>query len=103
MTNSIEYREKIIDTAKSVVCNGRENQYGGPEENFKLIAEVWSTKLREIFKKRDTLTPHDVAMLMIDLKLVRILTGNMNEDNWVDIIGYAACGAACQKVEKSNE
>jgi hypothetical protein len=34
---------------------------------------------------------HDVAALMIGLKLARI-QAQPKRDNWLDICGYAACG-----------
>jgi hypothetical protein len=41
----------------------------------------------------DELTPADVAAMMILMKVSRITTSPGKEDNWVDIAGYAACGA----------
>lgn len=35
----------------------------------------------------------DVAMMMALLKIARIRTGTATDDSYVDLAGYAACGA----------
>ncbi len=80
-------REEVLNTAKKYVCGDRENEYGSPEDNFRDIAEFWS-----IFKGV-TFTPTDVAMMMALLKIARIKSGTATEDSFVDLAGYAACGA----------
>ena len=78
-------RERILDTAKSVVTGKREQEYGKVEDNFSTIAELWSAYL-------DTnVSALDVAMLMSLLKIARIRAGG-TEDSFVDLAGYAACG-----------
>lgn len=84
-------RESILQEAIRCVCGEREQQYGSPENNFKTIAELWSTYLEM------DVTPVDVAALMILLKVARVASGNGKNDNWVDIAGYAACGGELQK------
>ena len=39
-----------------------------------------------------TFTAHDVAAMMILLKVARLATSPDKWDNWVDIAGYAALG-----------
>ena len=39
------------------------------------------------------ITPVDVAAMMALLKLARVAEGHGKTDNWVDLAGYAACGA----------
>ena len=38
-------------------------------------------------------TANDVAMMMALLKIARIRTGTATDDSYVDLAGYAACGA----------
>ena len=89
-------RKDILDTALKCVNGDRDEQYGNPENNFKLIAELWMAYLdscgavltgTEVF-----LRPEDVASMMSLMKIARIATGVSKEDNWVDLAGYAACG-----------
>lgn len=80
-------RVETLDRAKQCVCGQRENEYGSPEDNFRSIAALWST-----YKNTD-FTATDVAMMMALLKIARIKTGTATEDSFVDLAGYAACGA----------
>ena len=80
-------RETILDDAMHAVCGDRDHQYGSPEDNFDQIARFWSVYLHS------DLTSCDVANMMILFKLARNMTGEPKLDNWVDIAGYAACGA----------
>ena len=79
-------RAIVLDTAKSYVLNDRNSQYDTPERNFEMIAELWMAYTRYTF------TPHDVAAMMIMVKLSRITTSPSVLDHWIDIAGYAACG-----------
>lgn len=79
-------RESILDEAKTNICGQRELDYGSPESNFGIIANLWSEYLGT------KVTPVDVAMLMILLKVARIRNGGGSGDSFVDIAGYAACG-----------
>lgn len=78
-------RADILDCAKLVVNGAREKQYGKPEDNFAIIAKLWSAY------KGDSFTPVDVAMMMALLKIARIKTGVGTVDSFVDLAGYAAC------------
>ena len=79
-------RSEILKRADEIVNGHRENEYGSPEDNFKLISEFWSSYLGY------PVLPEDVAVMMIFLKIARINTGIGSADCWIDIAGYAACG-----------
>lgn len=89
-------REKVLRDAMSVVCQDRETKYGSPEDNFECIAKLWS-----VYKGVE-FSPLDVAMMMDLLKIARIKTGTATEDSFVDLAGYAACGAEIA-LKKNNE
>lgn len=78
-------REDILDKAKECVCGQREQDYGSPENNFQLIADLWSVYLGI------DISPVDVAMMMVHLKTARVKTGGGTIDSLVDIAGYSAC------------
>ena len=78
-------RADILDRAKAIVTGEREKQYGKPEDNFAIIAELWSAYTGYKF------SPVDVAMMMALLKVARIKTGVGTVDSIVDLAGYAAC------------
>ena len=79
-------RPEVLDTAKKCVCGQREQDYGSPENNFQIIADLWSAYYGQKF------TALDVSMMMTLLKIARIRTGTATEDSFVDAAGYVACG-----------
>lgn len=79
-------REEILSKAKECVCGQREQDYGSPENNFQLIADLWTDYLGKL------ISPTDVAMMMALLKIARIRNGGGTGDSFVDLAGYAACG-----------
>ena len=81
-------RKEILDTAIKTVCEDRQDSYGKPEDNFAIIADLWSGYLGGVMLKAE-----DVAVMMILLKIARIRTGKYKPDNFIDIAGYAACAA----------
>lgn len=78
-------RPEILEAARVCVCGEREQEYGTPENNFNLIAQLWSAYTGHDY------TAVDVAMMMGLLKIARIKTGTGTEDSFVDLAGYAAC------------
>lgn len=82
-------REELLEKARKCVCGEREQDYGTPENNFDMISDLWTAYLDTPICKRD------VAAMMILLKVARIATSSImgTDDTWVDIAGYAACGA----------
>ena len=78
-------RESILDAAKRCVCGDRDKQYGPPEDNFAVIAALWTA-----YTGTD-ITPKDVAMMMALLKIARAKAGS-KPDTYIDLAGYAACG-----------
>lgn len=83
------FRKQILENAIRTVCQDRRDQYGQIEDNFGLIADLWSSYLGA------SVTAVDVTMMMGMLKMARIKTGKYTQDNFVDLAGYAACGAEC--------
>jgi hypothetical protein len=80
-------RQQTLEQATACVMKDRQATHGKPENSFALIAKFWSAYLGiEIM-------PHQVAELMILLKVARAKINAINEDNRVDIAGYSACAA----------
>ena len=83
-------RADVLEQAKTIVNGERDEEYGVPENNFGRIARLWSTYLDE----PDRIGPEDVAIMMMLLKVARLRSSFYESmDSWVDIAGYAACGA----------
>ena len=82
-------RKECLDAAATCVLQDRQSQYGGMEDNFRIIAGMWSLYLGQ------PVQAHDVAAMMALLKIARAKSNPGHEDNWVDLAGYAACAAEC--------
>lgn len=96
--DTLNTRSYILREAERCVCGHREQDYGSPEDNFKIIAHLWSAYLDH------SVTPLDVAMMMSLLKVARIRTGNGTMDSFIDLAGYAACGGEIKDVmNKTNK
>lgn len=96
-------RAAVLEKARACVCGEREEDYGSPEDSFGCIAELWEAYLRAACIAPDAtvaVTPTDVAMLMALLKIARVGTSFVGgtADSFVDLAGYAACGAECAEV-----
>ena len=88
-------RESMLDECKEIVTKHRQSQYGTPENNFKRIALMWSGYLGIEIES------HDVAAMMILLKVARSTNSPGKADNWIDMAGYAACG--CEVATKEAD
>jgi len=72
-----EIEKKIIDD--------RQKDYGNYQENFIMLAEMFTIILASSLKKR--IKPHQVGQLMMGLKLYRS-TKNFKADNYLDMSIY---------------
>jgi hypothetical protein len=66
------------------VVEHRERVYGSPTENFSRVSERWSQVLGI------EVSPAQVALCLIDLKLARLTHDPSHLDSIVDVAGYAA-------------
>ncbi len=100
--------EALLRDALAAVTGERRKAYGDPENNFKLIAELFGSYLghRRIhggladgvsgqLSLNDNIKPGDVAVLMVLVKVARLAQTPGHRDSLLDIAGYAACGARC--------
>lgn len=81
-------RSETLTTAEKLINGDRNNHYGPPSQDFTRTARLWTTYL----DGRTTVEAHDVAIMMILLKISRIRWSPEQHDHWIDIAGYAACG-----------
>lgn len=87
-------RADVLDAAARAVMVDRAATHGAAEDTFGAIAKVWSARLGV------AVTPAQVALLLIDLKVCRAWGNPGHDDNWVDIAGYAACGGELAGVDR---
>ena len=75
--------EKFLKHVANVIAE-RGTQYGDASGNMAAIAARWSSTLgREV-------TPAQVVLCLLDLKLARLAHDPTHEDSAVDVCGYAA-------------
>jgi hypothetical protein len=92
-------RTQILDEAKRLVCSDKNVDYGEPEANFRVIADLWTA-----YVKGNEVNGHfdadDVAVMLALVKVGRIVSGGYKNDSLVDLIGYAACA---EELASENE
>lgn len=89
-------REEVLDAASKCVTGKRTLDYGTPESNFQIIANLWSAYMGVEF------TALDVSMMMALMKIARIRNGGGTGDSFVDLAGYAACGGEIASTKKEQ-
>ena len=75
--------ELMLRQAAAVVAN-RRDIYGNPVTSMTAVARRWSITLEH------PITPTQVALCLIDLKLARLAHQPDHLDSMVDVAGYAA-------------
>lgn len=73
----------ILKHAADVLAE-RSKAYGAPDKAMAAIAARWSLTLGH------PITPAEVVLCMLDLKLARLRRDPGHQDSMVDVIGYAA-------------
>lgn len=73
----------LLDEADAVIAQ-RAEAYGPAADSMAVIAARWSLTLGT------TVTPAQVVLCMIDLKLARLSHNPKHRDSAIDVIGYAA-------------
>ena len=75
---------QILNQASVLVQGQREKDYGDKTENHNNIARLWSAYL-EI-----KIEAHDVALMMVLLKMARTKLGEVSKDTYIDMSAYSA-------------
>ena len=84
-------KEEILAEASRIISRDRNLSHGDAYKNHADIAEYWNIFLDDKLKPMANITPSDVALMMILLKISRNNKGKkFNIDNFGDIAGYAA-------------
>ena len=89
--------EENLKTALKLLGGKRQHEYGNKKENHENIARLWSAYLDH------PLSAHDVAILMLLLKVARAKFGNPSSDTYIDMVGYSAiAGELCDEDNKKH-
>tara|TARA_Y100001972_G_scaffold33226_1_gene41272 strand:- start:1708 stop:1971 length:264 start_codon:yes stop_codon:yes gene_type:complete len=76
--------DENLKEALKILKGPREKEYGNKKENHDNIAKLWSAYLNI------NLTAHDVALMMLLLKVARTKSPNPTRDTYIDMVGYSA-------------
>lgn len=89
-------RAEVLNAAAQAVAD-RGLNYGSPEDNFLRIARLWNAHLRNkgLLAYSYGVDETDVALMLAAVKMARLANDASHADSWIDIAGYAACGAEC--------
>jgi hypothetical protein len=79
----------VLDEAKEIIGERGQN-YGGIEDNFTNISLIMARSTNRM------LSPYDIAMLMVAVKLSRISQSPGKRDSYLDAINYLAF--ACELI-----
>jgi hypothetical protein len=94
--------KQVCETAAGLVGGDRAKSHGDKTENHRNIATLWNAYLGWRLGEGCLLKPEDVALMMLLLKVARTKTGTFNEDDFVDMAGYAGCAAEIAGLEDAK-
>jgi hypothetical protein len=77
-------REEILQEALRLTSTDRQKNYGEPFINHKRIADIWTVLLGV------EVTPSQVALCMVGVKLARLVETPTHMDSFVDMAAYAS-------------
>lgn len=86
--------------ADSLVQGARNATYGDARDDFRRIGNLWTSYLDgKGYRLDHEITPSDVALMMVLLKMARLMETPSHRDSMVDIAGYTACLAHIEGLE----
>jgi hypothetical protein len=81
----------ILIEANNLINGQRQNDYGDKTANFSRIADGWNLVLKDKLIPGKAITPQEVALCMIQLKVARLCASPLHRDSALDIAGYIGC------------
>ncbi len=83
---------EIADIAARLVSGDRDKTHGDKRENFQNCADLWTAWIKLRYPGCEvSLDASDFGAMMVLVKMARTLSGTINQDDYVDMCGYAAC------------
>lgn len=81
----------MLHKAEALINGDRQQDYGDKLQNFAQIAMLWQGLLATKLKVTSAITPEDVALCMMAVKMARLAKSPDHKDSILDIAGYAGC------------
>ena len=89
--------KEFLQEATKLSSEQRQKDYGDKVNNHKNIARLWSAYL-------DTkIEAHDVAVMMVLLKIARTKLGAISKDTYIDMAAYSAIAGEIKFKEPKEE
>lgn len=80
----------MLQKAHAIIYGDREDTYGNPGKNLKVIAEFWSVHLTAKFGEPVEISINDVCGMMVLLKQARLINSPDHLESEIDVCGYTA-------------
>lgn len=87
-------KKPMLQVAHETINGARQNDYGDKLLNFSQISMLWTALFSH--KLNEAITPEEVAMAMIQVKLSRLVKSPGHKDSWLDVAGYSGCADILQ-------
>jgi Domain of unknown function (DUF6378) len=96
-------RRSLLEHAEQLIGGQRQEEYGNKLVNFSQIAMGMQMVLAGKMLPGMAITPEDVALLMIQVKIARLAKMPDHYDSILDVAGYAGCYRALQLDREAGE
>jgi len=84
-------KTELLTNADATIHGPREAEYGSKLQNFTQIAMLFQGTLATKLLPDARITPEDVALLMMQVKIARLAKSPDHKDSILDLAGYAGC------------
>lgn len=81
----------ILQNAEKTIHGARQEEYGDKRQNFSQIAMLWQGLLAHKLQADKAITPEDVALCMVAVKMARLAKSPDHLDSQLDVAGYIGC------------
>ena len=89
--------KEILKEADKLIAGDRHKDYGDKIKNHNNISKLWSAY------KDVEITAHDVAVMMVLLKIARTKLGEVSKDTYIDMSAYGAIAGEIKFKEPEEE
>jgi hypothetical protein len=87
----------MLQQAHELINGQRQQDYGDKLQNFSQIAMGFQMVLATKLQPDQYITPEDVALMMMQVKIARLAKSPDHADSILDIAGYAGCYSMLQQ------
>jgi len=102
--------ETVLEEANRLIHGDRQQAYGHPANDYTCNGRIWAAVLKHWLNTKHPdllrepipdIPPEIGCLMMVGVKMTRAAVNPGKRDSWVDMAGYAGCGAMC--VERAED